>query len=224
MYDFKISGDIKPLLSKIKNVMKEVDNIPKNGINQSIGYNYVMEKDVVEKLRNKLIDMGIVILPSVVETKEREITLSNNKSTFISKVIMSFTFFDTDSGSSITIYGSGEGQDSLDKGIYKAITGCQKYVLLKTFLIPTGDDPECDPKNIHGEGKNNSQQGSKEPNRNLQNNRGPEDVIPANIAKELYKAGLQKGNLNSVLKKYGYKTTYDVRYKHLNNIKKELSL
>jgi hypothetical protein len=29
-----------------------------------------------------------------------------------------------------------------DKGIYKAITGANKYALLKPFLLETGDDPE----------------------------------------------------------------------------------
>lgn len=38
----------------------------------------------------------------------------------------------------------GEGMDTGDKAIYKAITGAQKYVLMKTFLIPTGDDPELE--------------------------------------------------------------------------------
>jgi hypothetical protein len=36
----------------------------------------------------------------------------------------------------------GWGVDPGDKGGYKAITGAEKYFLMKTFLIPTGDDPE----------------------------------------------------------------------------------
>jgi hypothetical protein len=38
----------------------------------------------------------------------------------------------------------GEGEDSGDKATYKAMTGAQKYALLKLFLISTGDDPEAD--------------------------------------------------------------------------------
>ena len=43
---------------------------------------------------------------------------------------------------------SGSGNDRSrsgavgDKGIYKAITGANKYALLKTFLLEKGDDPE----------------------------------------------------------------------------------
>ena len=39
---------------------------------------------------------------------------------------------------------SGSGQDAGDKGIFKAISGAQKYALMKAFMIPTGDDPEQD--------------------------------------------------------------------------------
>ena len=40
----------------------------------------------------------------------------------------------------------GAGDDGADKGLYKAYTGAVKYFLMKTFLIPTGDDPEADTK------------------------------------------------------------------------------
>lgn len=39
---------------------------------------------------------------------------------------------------------AGYGDDAGDKGIYKAITGGVKYMLMKTFQISTGDDPEGD--------------------------------------------------------------------------------
>ena len=38
----------------------------------------------------------------------------------------------------------GDGSDPDDKGVYKAIAGAQKYALMKTFLVETGDDPERD--------------------------------------------------------------------------------
>jgi hypothetical protein len=38
--------------------------------------------------------------------------------------------------------GVGTGEDNSDKGTYKGITGGLKYILMKTFLIYTGDDPE----------------------------------------------------------------------------------
>ena len=37
---------------------------------------------------------------------------------------------------------SGSGVDTQDKGVGKAMTYSYKYMLLKTFAIPTGEDPD----------------------------------------------------------------------------------
>ena len=52
-------------------------------------------------------------------------------------------FLDGETGASIKKPWRGYGTDKEDKGGYKAMTGGEKYFLLKTFLIPTGDDPEA---------------------------------------------------------------------------------
>ena len=57
---------------------------------------------------------------------------------------MEFKFIDGETGEEITFKMSGSGQDAGDKGIFKAISGAQKYALMKAFMIPTGDDPEQD--------------------------------------------------------------------------------
>jgi hypothetical protein len=51
---------------------------------------------------------------------------------------------DAETGESITTAMEGEGQDPGDKAIYKAVSGTQKYVLLKFFMLASGDDPEAD--------------------------------------------------------------------------------
>lgn len=229
--EIKINGDVKNLLKSIAEVIKEVKNIPKKGHNETMKYNYVMEKDVVEKLREQLTSKGIVIIPNIIETSEREICLRNSQPSYVSKVVMSFTFFDVNTGGSITIYGVGEGQDSLDKGIYKAITGCQKYVLLKTFMIPTGDDPEEaseSEKSTIYESKNNSNSSGKTSNINNGKNKNnvvsPEAKIPEKIAKQIYSAAVKSNKLDDVLKKFNYNSTYDIKYKDLTAIKKYLAI
>jgi hypothetical protein len=59
-------------------------------------------------------------------------------------VKMTFTWYDTETGESLVVEWAGSGSDKGDKGLYKAMTGAEKYVLLKTFLVPTGDDPEAE--------------------------------------------------------------------------------
>jgi hypothetical protein len=51
---------------------------------------------------------------------------------------------DSDSGEVFAVQAVGTGKDNADKGAYKAYTGASKYVLMKTFLLATGDDPEDD--------------------------------------------------------------------------------
>lgn len=215
MLDIKIDGEVKSLLKKMLEVINEVENIPKSGYNPTVGYNYVLERDVVNTLRKSLTNKGIIVMPSIIQTSERAVPLENGSLTTISKVMMSYTFFDTQTGGSITTYGAGEGQDNLDKGIYKAITGCQKYVLLKTFMIPTGDDPEYDEGS-----KPNQWQLEKDNKPKLE----PDDKVSVDIAKQVYAIGQKKkGKLTKILDKYGYKTTYDIQYKNLAAINKELA-
>ena len=42
----------------------------------------------------------------------------------------------------IEAVSSGTGVDTQDKGVGKAMTYAYKYLLLRTFAIPTGEDPE----------------------------------------------------------------------------------
>jgi hypothetical protein len=121
------------IYKKIINIMKDTGVISKKGRNDFHHYDYVMEADIIETLRDKLIEQGLVIIPNVVEVTH-EGTLTTVK--------IQYTIIDSDSDDKLAIYCYGQGEDKGDKGVYKAITGAYKYMLLKTFMIPTGDDPE----------------------------------------------------------------------------------
>lgn len=123
MYEMKVNGDITKLLRSISEITQSVDSIPKSGSNPD--YSFVMEKDVVNALRGQLAEKNILLIPNVVDSTER-VVQTGNVTTTITKVVMSFTLFDIQTAASITTYFHGEGEDALDKGIYKAITGCQK--------------------------------------------------------------------------------------------------
>lgn len=117
--------------------MEEVGRVEKNGYNTFHKYAYVKEDDLVEAVRGKLSERGILLLPSV-EHCSREDNLTT--------VILKFTFIDSETTQTYTAQWAGTGDDKGDKGLYKAYTGAVKYFLMKTFLIPTGDDPEGDEK------------------------------------------------------------------------------
>lgn len=125
------------VIKKLHEVMKRIDRVPKNGYNSFHGYEYVTETDLVEKLRGILADVGLFVRTTILEVaKEMD----------LSRVKAQFDVIDVETGEYISEVFWGEGQDKGDKGFYKAYTGAEKYFLMKTFLIPTGDDPEDDSK------------------------------------------------------------------------------
>jgi hypothetical protein len=136
----------KSLASKLAQIMAEVGSLPKNGWNDHFKYHFVTEADVVAALRAGLSSRQIAFLPAITSVRDETIvTKSQNgeKTKIITTVTMSFQFIDGESGESVTREWAGRGEDASDKGLYKAITGGNKYFLLKSFLIPTGDDPEA---------------------------------------------------------------------------------
>lgn len=129
----------KGIWKKLAAVMGKVDRIPKNGRNTFHNYDYATEADITEAVRGIMAAEGIAFMPSVVSWERGERDAKGNA---LTRVQMEFTLADTESGETIVSTFWGEGQDNMDKGFYKAYTGAVKYFLLKTLLIPTGDDPE----------------------------------------------------------------------------------
>lgn len=134
----------RKLVSKLAQVMQEVKYVQKTGYNSFHKYKYATEADVNEKVREELAKRNVVLIPNVKKHAVREHITAKGNREYIVTVEVEFTFFDGDTGETITFTTYGEGQDAGDKGTYKAITGAQKYALMKAFMIPTGDDPEGD--------------------------------------------------------------------------------
>lgn len=134
----------KKLVKKLAEVMKQVKYIQKTGRNTFHNYNYATEADVNEKVREVLAEQNVIMIPNVKSQSYREHINNKGKTEYITTAEVEFTFIDGETGETIAFTTFGEGQDAGDKGTYKAITGAQKYALMKTFMIPTGDDPEAD--------------------------------------------------------------------------------
>lgn len=136
----------KNLVTKLVEVMQSVGYIQKLGWNKNMSYHFVQEADVLEALRKELAGRNVMMIPSVDKVEIREKATKSGGLDLVTSAEVFYTFMDGDSDEKITFKMAGQGQDSGDKGIYKAITGATKYALMKTFLIPTGDDPEADEK------------------------------------------------------------------------------
>ncbi len=120
---------------KFNKVLEAVGHVEKKGYNSHLNYKYTLEADLMAEVRPLLVKHGLAL-----NIKASDYTRNGNLTTV--KVTVELVDIDTGWGEASVFYG--EGHDSKDKGIYMAYTGAMKYFLMKSLLIPTGDDPERD--------------------------------------------------------------------------------
>lgn len=130
---------VKSLVTKLAEVMAAVERVPKRGHNDFHGYDYATEADIADEIRKELAARNVMLLPAITGHERERV---GEKGQVLTTLKMEFTFVDGDTGEERTRPWMGAGTDKEDKGLFKAMTGGEKYFLLKSFLIPTGDDPE----------------------------------------------------------------------------------
>lgn len=132
------------LAAKMAAVMGKINRVPKNGFNAFHKYAYATESDITDAVRSLLAEQQVFIFSSVRDVTQETVTDDRGRVTIRTRVWVDFTFMDGETGDTFVASYPGEGHDPGDKGVPKALTTATKYFLLKTFLIPTGDDPEAD--------------------------------------------------------------------------------
>lgn len=123
------------LYQKISAVMKDVEYLSKDDAIEfkQTKYKAISEEKVTSAVRAALIRYGLIILP--VEQEHR-------RSDTLTTVDVKYKIVDIENGEYEILASSGTGADTQDKGVGKAMTYSYKYLLLRTFAIPTGEDPD----------------------------------------------------------------------------------
>lgn len=129
------------IAAALHQVMSKVSYVQKQGENDFHGYKYASEADLLRSLRPAMIEAGLMLIPSihsVIECDENGNTSIQIEYTLVHKSgeIWPEKIIAAGCGSDKNKNGVG------DKGLYKALTGANKYLLFKLFQIETGDDPE----------------------------------------------------------------------------------
>jgi hypothetical protein len=151
------------LAGKMAEVMAAAKQVEKRGHNDHFNYDYATEGDVATALRGLLAERGICMVPTSRVIQTRPVTTSKGRETFITEVVCQIMFIDSETGASLTAEMPGAGEDGMDKGCFKATTGAIKYVLMKTFALSTGDDPEQSQERSDGaRQRGNGQSGSRD--------------------------------------------------------------
>lgn len=138
------------IYEKIHQVMQDIQYLQKDGFVETgngKGYKAMTDEKVASTLRPALLKARLVILPVSMETErtDEDITdkFGNVKKNRVTDCSVTYRIFDIDNPSDyVDVVSSGTGVDTQDKGIGKAMTYARKYMLLNSFLIPTGNDTD----------------------------------------------------------------------------------
>lgn len=137
------------LAQKISAVMNDVQYLTKDDrVDTGMGKSYraITEEKVTTVVRASMIKHGIVMFPTSMNTKIESETVHTAKGDRINRIThvdVIYRMVNTeDPNDHIDVASCGTGVDTQDKGSGKAMTYAYKYALLRTFAIPTGDDPD----------------------------------------------------------------------------------
>ena len=128
--------ECKNLHAKLLDIMDAVRYVQKDGKVEfgSTRYKYASESKITAVIREQLIKQKVVIFPVKTEyTKVGNLTHIHAEYKIVNA---------EDPEDYEIVPAEGDGADSQDKGSSKAQTNAYKYMLLRTFAIPTGDDPD----------------------------------------------------------------------------------
>ena len=140
------------LFAKMTGVMSEMDRIEKRGHNNYFNYDFVTSDDVLSAVRKAMVKHGLALFVNIlsVETIPTGSVDKGGNSKIKHVVDFEFSICDTETGEILPVIWKGEALDGEDKAISKCATSAEKYFLLKTFLISTGDEPDPDESDENG--------------------------------------------------------------------------
>lgn len=136
------------IYDRILELRKSLDYLKKDSKGHQ--YNYVSSESVLTRIREKMNELGIVVIPNIHESNLKEFYISSNrkdapqKHLFMTELVLTYNIICADIPDDyISIPWRGYGVDDFEKGIGKALTYAEKYLFLKLLQIPTGkDDPD----------------------------------------------------------------------------------
>lgn len=139
------------LFQKLIKIRKSVPYLKKD--NQGHQYKYVSSSQALGSLRGKMDELGVLLLVEILNSKVRESQTARGNRQYMTELKLRYTWVDADNPQDrITCEFYGQGIDEGEKGVGKALTYAEKYLLLKTFNIATDkDDPDAFQERVAGE-------------------------------------------------------------------------
>lgn len=190
------------IYQKINEVMKNIEYLTKDDKVEfgSTKYKAISEEKVTTAVRKQLVEQGIVIIPIEQESENKELIRTDKSVNMLTSVHTKYRIQNIDDINDYVIAESnGTGVDTQDKGVGKAMTYAYKYMLLRTFAIPTGEDPD----------KVSSAEEDYKIVKELENSKISNTKVQA-LEKAINDRNISNDKVNEVLKKFGYKSVSDI--------------
>src|ERR1700676_3555281 len=168
------------LVQKLASIRKEMKSIKKQGRNSFQNYDYLRAEDIAGEMGDRLAEMNVIVArrnlsftQNIVVTKKEN---GDERADVHVIVCLEYVFIDGDqvgpmklpdgatmeTYSSLAIASIGEGRDSGDKAVAKALTNALKYALTQPLMMRVGDDPEANAPHDADTGKQTHNAGVKQ--------------------------------------------------------------
>lgn len=130
------------IYEKLVEVRKSVPYLKKD--NKGFQFQYVSSSQTLGSLKQKMDEMGLLLIPSLISKEVSDHNTKKGEHEYFTELVMKFRWINAEKPEEvIECDWYGQGLDSGEKGVGKAMTYAEKYFLLKFFNIATDkDDPD----------------------------------------------------------------------------------
>lgn len=203
------------IYQKISEVMKNIEYLTKDDKVEfgTTKYKAISEEKVTTAVRKQLVEQGIVIIPIMQESVVTELIRTDKTVNQRADVHTRYRIQNIDDVNDyIEVESNGSGVDTQDKAVGKAMTYAYKYMLLRTFAIPTGEDPD----------KISSTETDDKIGKEVESTKLIDKKMLDSLNMAIEKNNISDKVVELVLIGYGYSTTSEIKVKDYINIVNDL--
>ena len=128
------------LYQKIADVKANIDGFTKD--TKSYNYSYVSGSQVLHKIREKMVEHNLLLIPSTSDEQHELVQNGKGKPEHVVTMKLNYTWINADNPEEkheVTFWASGQ-QDDISKAHGTALTYAERYFLMKFFNLPTDED------------------------------------------------------------------------------------
>jgi hypothetical protein len=134
------------IYTKLLTIQTKINGLGKD--KKTFNYEYVTGSKLLGEIKPLMNGLGLMLKQEVIsidnDRQDYQLVDKNgnvrHKSEILSKVMMRFTWIDTETGETdVNMFGAN-GQNDWEKGLGSALTYAERYFLLKYFHIATDED------------------------------------------------------------------------------------